>query len=117
MCDRDNCDQPTFLFVQASCDFGPIENSCLPWEELAVIPESYATAWTCLFRNLELKKDQTLVIRGATSSFGQAGLNMAVEAGAKVIATTRSRERFGKLEGLGAYRGSLRPSAAPSLQP
>lgn len=29
---------------------------------------------------------------------------MAVEAGAKVIATTRNRERFGKLEGLGADR-------------
>src|SRR6201994_564233 len=22
----------------------------LPWEDLAAIPESYATAWTCLFR-------------------------------------------------------------------
>src|SRR5882757_645668 len=78
--------------------------SNLPWEELAAIPESYATAWTCLFRNLELTKDQTLVIRGATSSFGQAALNMAVEAGAKVIATTRSRDRFAQLESLGARR-------------
>src|ERR1044072_2238741 len=34
--------------------------SDLPWEELAALPESYATAWTCLFRNLELTKDQTL---------------------------------------------------------
>jgi len=81
--------------------------SNLPWEELAVIPESYATAWTCLFRNLELTKDQTLVIRGATSSFGQAALNMAVEAGAKVIATTRNRERFRKLEDFGAHRVEL----------
>jgi NADPH2:quinone reductase len=81
--------------------------SDLPWEELAAIPESYATAWTCLFRNLELTKDQTLVIRGATSSFGQAALNMAVDAGAKVIATTRNRERFKKLEDLGAHRVEL----------
>jgi len=35
---------------------------------------SYATAWTCLFRNLELVKGQTLVSRGR-SSFGQAALN------------------------------------------
>ena len=28
----------------------------LSWEEFAVIPESYATAWTCLHRNLEIKK-------------------------------------------------------------
>jgi NADPH:quinone reductase-like Zn-dependent oxidoreductase len=39
--------------------------SDLSWEELAAIPESYATAWTCLFRNLDLAKDQMLVIRGA----------------------------------------------------
>jgi len=78
--------------------------SDLPWEELAAIPESYATAWTCLFRNLELVQGQTLVIRGATSSFGQAALNMAVNAGAHVIATTRNRNRFQKLEALGARR-------------
>jgi NADPH:quinone reductase len=55
--------------------------SDLSWAELAAIPETYATAWTCLFRNLEIAKGQTLVIRGATSSFGQAVLNMAVNAG------------------------------------
>ena len=76
----------------------------LPWAELAAIPETYATAWTCLFRNLEIKKGQLLVIRGATSSFGQAALKMAVNAGARVIATTRSRDRFAMLEKLGAAR-------------
>jgi NADPH:quinone reductase len=76
----------------------------LPWAELAAIPETYATAWTCLFRNLEIKKGQLLVIRGATSSFGQGALKMAVNAGVRVIATTRSRDRFGLLEKLGAER-------------
>jgi NADPH:quinone reductase len=79
----------------------------LPWEDLAAIPESYATAWTCLFRNLEIQKGKTLVIRGATSSFGLAALNMALDAGVKVIATTRNRERFEKLEKLGATRVEL----------
>ncbi len=78
--------------------------SDLPWEELAAIPESYATAWTCLFRNLELVKGQRLVIRGGMSSFGQAALNMAVNAGAEVIATTRKRDHFEKLLSLGARR-------------
>src|SRR5262245_35028346 len=78
--------------------------SGLPWAERAAIPETSATAWTCLFRNLEIAKGQTLVIRGATSSFGQAALNMAVNAGVKVIATTRSRDRFGMLEALGTSR-------------
>jgi NADPH2:quinone reductase len=79
----------------------------LPWAELAAIPETYATAWTCLFRNLDLTQGQSLVIRGATSSFGQAAINLAVNAGARVIATTRNRGRFPLLEGLGAERAEL----------
>src|SRR6201982_393185 len=78
--------------------------SDLPWAELAAIPETYATAWTCLFRNLEIQKGQLLVIRGATSSFGQAALKMAVNAGVRVIATTRTSDRFPMLEKLGAER-------------
>jgi NADPH:quinone reductase len=78
--------------------------SDLPWAVLAAIPETYATAWTCLFRNLEIAKGHLLVIRGATSSFGQAALKMAVNAGVRVIATTRKRERFAMLEKLGAER-------------
>jgi NADPH:quinone reductase-like Zn-dependent oxidoreductase len=76
----------------------------LPWAELAAIPETYATAWTCLFRNLDIQGGQLLVIRGATSSLGQAALKMAVNAGARVIATSRKRERFAMLEKLGAER-------------
>ena len=81
--------------------------SDLPWAELAAIPETYATAWTCLFRNLEITKGQTLVIRGATSSFGRAAINMAVNAGARVIATTRNKQRFVLLQELGAERAEL----------
>jgi NADPH:quinone reductase-like Zn-dependent oxidoreductase len=79
----------------------------LPWAELAAIPETYATAWTCLFRNLDLQAGQTLVIRGATSAFGQAAVKLAVNAGAKVIATTRNRARFAMLEALGVSRVEL----------
>jgi NADPH:quinone reductase len=82
-------------------------DSELPWSQLAALPETYATAWTCLFRNLQLTKGQTVVIRGATSAFGQAAVKMAVAAGARVIATARSRERFAMLEKLGAERVEL----------
>ena len=78
--------------------------SDLPWSDLAALPETYAVAWTCLFRNLNLTAGQTLVLRGATSSFGQAALKMAVAAGARVIATARGPKRFGMLEQLGASR-------------
>jgi NADPH:quinone reductase-like Zn-dependent oxidoreductase len=74
----------------------------LPWEELAAIPESYATAWICIHRNLALAPEQTLLIRGATSSLGQAALNIAAHAGARVIATTRKPERAALLRELGA---------------
>jgi NADPH2:quinone reductase len=84
----------------------PIESD-LPWEDLAALPESYATAWTCLNRNLELTSGQTILIRGATSGLGQAALNIAAHAGARVVATTRNRDRIAKLEALGANRVEL----------
>ena len=77
-------------------------NTDLPWEELAAIPEVYATAWTCLQSNLHLAPGKTVVVRGATSALGQAAVNIAAKAGAHVIATTRSRERFARLQDLGA---------------
>ncbi len=79
----------------------------LSWSDLAALPETYAVAWTCLFRNLDLTAGQTLVLRGATSSLGQAALKLAVAAGARVIATARSHGRFSKLEELGASRAEL----------
>jgi NADPH:quinone reductase len=82
-------------------------DSDLSWAQLAALPETYATAWTCLFRNLNLVEGQTLVIRGATSSFGQAAVKLAVLAGARVIATTRSQKRFDELEQLGVAHVEL----------
>jgi NADPH2:quinone reductase len=77
------------------------------WEELGALPESYATAWTCLFQNLEISSGQTMLRRGGTSSFGQAAINLAVNAGAKVIATTRNLDRAQMLLDLGAQRVEL----------
>lgn len=90
--------------------------SDLPWSQLAALPETYATSWTCLFRNLKLTAGQTLVIRGATSALGQAALKMAVITGANVIATARSRKRFLMLEQLGAARVEVeRPDLAAHI--
>lgn len=85
----------------------PINNvaalaSELPWEALAAIPESYATAWTCLHGNLSLAAGQTLLIRGATSALGQAAVNIAADLGAHVLATTRNAQRAAGLQALGA---------------
>ncbi|OCK74609.1 GroES-like protein [Lepidopterella palustris CBS 459.81] len=74
----------------------------MPWEELAAIPEVYSTAWSCLFTVLDLQMGERLLIRGATSTIGQAALNLAVNAGARVTATTRREERFDMLKDMGA---------------
>lgn len=79
-------------------------NTDLPWDQLAAIPESFATAWTFLFRNLEISKGQLLVIRGGTSALGRAAITMAVNAGVRVIATTRSESRKQTLLDLGVER-------------
>jgi NADPH:quinone reductase len=85
----------------AATNVVPIASN-LPWDELAAIPESFATAWSALRGNLELAAGQVLVIRGATSALGQAAITIAAELGARVIATTRSAKRRATLEALGA---------------
>ena len=79
----------------------PIETS-LDWADLAAIPESYATAWFALHRNLDLAAGQSLLVRGATSALGQAAMNIAHDVGAQVIATTRRADRAALLRSLGA---------------
>jgi NADPH:quinone reductase-like Zn-dependent oxidoreductase len=74
----------------------------LPWDAFAAVSESYATAWSAVCENIDLLPGQTLLVRGATSSLGQAAVNIAVELGARVIATTRNARRRGLLEALGA---------------
>ena len=87
--------------VAAAANVAPIETS-LDWADLAAIPESYATAWLALHRNLELAAGHSLLIRGATSALGQAALNIARDLGARVIATTRRADRAELLRSLGA---------------
>lgn len=89
------------LALVPASNVAPVETN-IPWEELAAIPESYATAWTSLYGILSLSAEQTIAIRGATSALGQAAVNIAADAGARVIATTRNADRVSLLETLGA---------------
>src|SRR5215469_12680223 len=79
----------------------PVRTS-LSWTDLVALPEVYATAWAGLHQNLSLQPGQTVMVRGATSSLGQAAVNVAAETGATVIATTRKPGRAALLRGLGA---------------
>lgn len=77
-------------------------SSRLDWDALAAIPETYATAWSCLFENLSLRRGERVLIRGATSALGLAAIDLAHYAQAQIVATVRSRERISTALGSGA---------------
>lgn len=79
----------------------PVSTS-LSWTDLVALPEVYVTAWAGLYQNLAVRPGQTVLVRGATSSLGQAAVNIAAEGGAVVIATSRRPDRAALLRGLGA---------------
>lgn len=74
----------------------------LPWEELAALPEVYCTAASCVYTVLDVQPGERVLIRGATSTIGQAALHLAVDAGAVVTATSRQEGRFEWLRKMGA---------------
>lgn len=71
--------------------------SGLSWERLAAVPETYFTAWGSLFECLQLKPDDTLLIRGATCALGYAAIQIAKALGCKVIATTHRESKLSLL--------------------
>ncbi|MGJ9385458.1 zinc-binding alcohol dehydrogenase family protein [Salipaludibacillus sp. CF4.18] len=79
----------------------PIDHK-LEWVKLAAIPEMYYTAYASLFDTLMLKKEDTLLIRGGTSSVGLAALQLAKSIGVSVISTTRSKNKVELLKKHGA---------------
>jgi NADPH:quinone reductase-like Zn-dependent oxidoreductase len=79
----------------------PIKTT-LSWTDLVAVPEAYASAWAGLHQNLDLRAGQTVLVRGATSSLGQAAVNIAADDGATVVATTRNPAREALLRDLGA---------------
>lgn len=87
----------------------PVENvfaidTELSWQDLASVPESYATAWTALHDNMQLKQGDTILIRGGTSALGQAAINIGANTpGVTVLATTRNEANVAMLKELGAH--------------
>ncbi len=74
----------------------------LDWTELAAIPETYFTAYGSLSQSLLVKEGDTLLIRGATSTVGQAAIQLGKAMGATVIAVCRREQSFDKLRTIGA---------------
>ncbi len=61
-------------------------DSDLSWEQLGAVPETYFTAWGSLFECLQLKREDTLLVRGATCALGYAAIQLAKALGCRVIA-------------------------------
>lgn len=66
-----------------------------------LVPEMLQTAYGSLTLGLGAQKDQTLLIRGGTSSIGMATAVLAKDMGLKVLSTTRRKERVGALRDIG----------------
>ena len=79
----------------------PFESK-LPWETLGAIPEMFQTVSGSLNEALEVKKGETLLIRGGTSSIGLLASQLAKHYGLTVIATTRNADKEELLKNNGA---------------
>ena len=71
----------------------PVETD-LPWDALAAVPETWFTAWGSLFECLQLKPEDTLLIRGATCALGYATIQIAKALGCRVITTTHREAKL-----------------------
>ncbi len=80
----------------------PIPLSETDWIKLAAYPELYYTAYGSLFKSLKLKNEDTLLIRGGTSSVALAAIQLAKSFGITVAATSRSKEKVQFLKENGA---------------
>ncbi len=86
-------------------DGGYAEYTCVPagqiqkldtklgWEVLGGCGEMLQTAYGSLFNSLQLKKGESLLVRGGTTSIGFAAAAIAKNHGVTVVSTTRNPKR------------------------
>lgn len=81
----------------------------------AALPTAWLSAWYCLRRLADLRPNETLLVNAAASGVGSAAVQIAVDAGATVIATAGSPEKASWVKTLGAQHvldSSVTDSAA-----
>jgi len=75
--------------------------SGLDWAVLGAVPEMLQTAYGSLHVGLDAQPEQSLLIRGGTSSVGMATAVLAKQRGMTVLATTRNPAKSAALTGAG----------------
>jgi NADPH:quinone reductase-like Zn-dependent oxidoreductase len=70
--------------------------------EAAAFPLTFVTAWHMLVTRAQLKEGENVLILGAGSGLGTAGIQIAHNIGAHVIASTTSQAKVDRLKALGA---------------
>lgn len=70
----------------------------------ASLPTAWLSAWYCLRRLADVRRGEFVLLNAAASGVGSAAVQIAVDAGATVIATAGSPEKVHWVEGLGAHQ-------------
>ncbi len=73
--------------------------------QAAAIPVPFGTAHDCLFEFGRLKAGETVLVQAGASGVGIAAIQLAKQAGARVLATASSDERLEKLKPYGLDEG------------
>jgi putative PIG3 family NAD(P)H quinone oxidoreductase len=74
-------------------------------EEAAAIPEAFLTSYDALFRQLDLKVGERVLIHAVGSGVGTAALQLARAAGAVTLGTSRTAEKLKRAEEMGLEVG------------
>jgi NADPH:quinone reductase-like Zn-dependent oxidoreductase len=75
------------------------------WEEAAAFPLAAVTAYRALFTRGGLRAGETVLVLGAGSGVSTFAVQLAVQAGARVLVTSSSDEKIERAKDLGAEAG------------
>jgi NADPH2:quinone reductase len=107
----------------AQAEMAAIDERCalavpagLSWEEAGGFPEAFSTAHDALFTQCGLAMGDRVLITAAAGGVGTAGVQIAAVAGATVVASVRSAERWEAVRALGASV-AVAPEEALKLGP
>ncbi len=81
----------------------------LSWDEAAALPLAGLTAYRALFSRGALRAGETVLVLGAGSGVSTFAIQLAAQAGARVLVTTSSQEKLDRAVELGAETGILYP--------